>query len=145
MLLIFSTPVLLTHLWQLKTLVLCIGVYYVLFFYGKGFIQRWVGPNFFGFGSGSGFILRARALSGLKKLLNKSGFIRARARALLRPAGSGFGSYLLKSPSPSPNFGLGLRPDPSLVLYMTNYWIKNICLLSLVSFKPYKSLKEGTQ
>ncbi len=82
--------------------------------FGGALLQRWAGPDFFGFGSGSGFILRARALSGLKKLLNKSGFIRARARALLRLVGSGFGSYLLKSPSLSPNFGLGLRPDPSL-------------------------------
>jgi hypothetical protein len=46
-------------------------------------LYRWVGSDFFGLGSGSGFILRARAFSGLKSLLNKSNFCRAGARALL--------------------------------------------------------------
>ncbi len=41
------------------------------------------GLIFFVLGSGSGFMLRVRAFSGLKKLLNKSGLILARARALL--------------------------------------------------------------
>jgi hypothetical protein len=41
------------------------------------------GLNFFGLGSGLGFILCARAFSGLKKLLNKLGMIRAPAQALL--------------------------------------------------------------
>ena len=40
-------------------------------------LQGWVGPDFFGHGSGSGFMIRARAFPGLKKLLNKSGLIRA--------------------------------------------------------------------
>ncbi len=103
----------LRYLWQSIFLNAC-----DLRFCCQYFCQRWVGPDFFRFGSGSGFIIRARALQGLKKLLNKLGFFRAwaRARDLLHPAGSGLGSYLLKSPSPSPspNFGLGVRPDPSL-------------------------------
>jgi hypothetical protein len=41
-------------------------------------------------------------------------------------SGSGLGSYLVKSPSPSPTFGLGLRPDPPLIFWLlrTFFWLK---------------------
>ena len=63
----------------------------------------------------------ARAFLGLKKLLNKSGLIQVWARLYyinekvgLRPEPDPRAQDLVLIISPSPNFGLRLRPDPSL-------------------------------
>jgi hypothetical protein len=65
---------------------------------------------------GSGLIFSGlgwdQAFLGLINILTKPGLIWA--RALQHKWNSR--SYLVKSPSKSPTFGLGLRPDPPLVL-----------------------------
>jgi hypothetical protein len=57
-----------------------------------------------------------------KILLNKSTSGPSGFAQFSGPLGSGLESYLVKSPSPSPTFGLGLRPDPPLNASVVNFY-----------------------